>query len=124
MRRSRGVRSLALGITIAASGAACAAGCEAVPDIRFVEDDARADAKPGDGASSGGPEAGGDGAPTSCLNPFPGAGSTCCGSTWCTPGLAASCTPASCAECEKAPCQSGELCCARPQGALCKKTCQ
>ena len=118
--RSRRPRGIALGAAIAAYSA-CAAGCEAVPDIHFVEDEAGA---PRIDAGSDGPETGVDAAPTSCVTPSPGPGATCCGTVWCTPGVSSTCTPASCAECEKSACQTGELCCARPQGALCKKTCQ
>ena len=115
--------SVALGATVGALGLAWAAGCEAVPDIYFV-DDARADGPAGDAGSSGALDSGAaDASSTTCVAPSPGAGATCCGTAWCTPAAGTACTPTSCAECEKTPCPTGDLCCAKPQGALCKKTC-
>ena len=99
-----------------------AAACQAVPDIHFVDEDARADGAQGDG-SSGAPDTGlTDASPGACTVPSPGSGAVCCGTVWCTPG-GGSCTPARCADCEKTACSGGDLCCAKPQGVLCKKTC-
>jgi len=109
-----------LGFALWGLAAAGSAGCEAVPDIRFIEDDARADTSRVDG---GGNDGGGndgtaaDSAPVTCLGASPGAGATCCGKVWCL----GDCDAANCAACETSPCQSPEVCCGRSQTVSCKR---
>lgn len=110
----RYVQGTLVGLTLAAGAAASAMGCGAVPDIRFVEDDAQADASRSDGTTD---SATVDSAPGPCSSQPPVPSATCCGQVWCV----GNCGGANCAACESTSCGSAEVCCGRPQGVLCKK---
>ena len=85
------------------------AACEAVPDIRFVDD--------GGATNDGGnptPDGGADA--SACTTPMPSADALCCGAAWCV----GTCTPTNCTECAQLTCPQGEVCCARPVNVSCK----
>ncbi|CAN5921899.1 hypothetical protein BH11MYX4_BH11MYX4_33340 [soil metagenome] len=122
-RRGRGaITTFALAIMIAASVGY--AGCEAVPDIQFVADDARADAPseggPGDGSVDASVR---DSSSDACVGASPAAGATCCGTIWCV----GDCDQANCDQCAQkattASCQAGDICCGKSGTVLCKKQC-
>ncbi len=113
-KHGRGSAMMA-GVVLWGLAATGSAGCEAVPDIRFVDDDARADSSRVDGGGTDGAAI--DSAPTTCTAPSPGAGATCCGNSWCV----GECGAANCAACESSPCSSPEICCGRAQGVSCKR---
>lgn len=96
-----------------------ALGCEAVPDIHFVSDDASSDAggRDADATTDGGADTGAD-AGLRCSGSAPGAAATCCGTVWCLED----CSPANCARCEQKGCP-GELCCGKAGNVLCKPSC-
>jgi hypothetical protein len=92
------------------------AGCESVPNLRFVDQpDAAAphvvadDVTANDGVvlpdGGTGPDAGVLAAPPGCPDVAP-LGGICCGSTSCI-----GCTPSSCGACEAAGCGAGLVCC-------------
>jgi hypothetical protein len=115
--RSRGLRAVTgtIGVTATLLAAACYAGCEAVPDIRFVTDDARSDSPvPRDAlVDSGDGSVGQDAGP---CGPLPEPGATCCGVEWCI-----GCDPAQCNECGQKCTQQAGLCCPTPGTVVCNK---
>jgi len=128
--RSRRLRAAAtvIGVTATLLSAAGFAGCEAVPDIRFVgadAGDARSDSPPGDGGPDSSDGSAKDGAveASSCTGPSPGAGATCCAPLWCQ----GDCAQANCDECaQKARsglCQADEVCCGKTGNVVCKPQC-
>lgn len=121
VRRLRAL-AVALGTMTPALGAASLAACEAVPDLHFVADDARADGPAADGPNGqdGGRSDGPAPIEASCSAPAPAAGATCCAgsSTWCV----GQCDTAKCGECA-AKCGTGEVCCGKSGTVLCKSSC-
>lgn len=126
-RRLRGAAT-ALGATATLLAAACYAGCEAVPDIRFVTADgaaeARSDAPTGDGGATDSSDGSArDADASSCTGPSPGAGATCCGTVWCE----GDCAQANCDLCaQKAVsggCLPGDVCCGKTGNVVCKRQC-
>lgn len=94
------------------------AACAAVPDIRFVPDDAAS--ADGSGGRDGGADSARDGgpdAPPVCTEARPDADATCCGPFWCV----GECTPSSCDECTRKGCPASDLCCAKGGTAVCNK---
>lgn len=110
-------------LTVTLAGAMGSAGCEGVPDLRFVADDARSDAPAGDGGPSTDASDGSARDAGACSSPSPGAGATCCGSVWCL----GQCDQVSCDQCaQKARsgvCAPGDICCGKTGTVLCKKQC-
>ncbi len=104
---------------------AAAVGCEPIPDIRFVDDDASA-SDGGNGDAGGARDSsvadigtGTDtGAASPCAGPKPGPAAVCCGSVWCVE----QCDPANCQACAVKGCDADEVCCGRPAANVqCKK---
>lgn len=102
-------------------------GCAAVPEIRFVDEDASA---PDGGARDGGPGTDGGGvvrdgavdagdASLLCTTASPGASAVCCGTVWCLDD----CGPQNCDECAKKGCAAGEVCCGKTGTVVCKSRC-
>lgn len=111
-------RALVLVAVALAVVAVCDAGCESVPEIRFVTADAASDAaKDGAGTSDSGTDSSTPDAPV-CSAPPP-AGGTCCGDVWCLD----QCGPANCDECARKGCAPGELCCGKMGTVQCKPRC-
>ncbi|MDF2696495.1 MAG: hypothetical protein K0S65_4878 [Labilithrix sp.] len=94
---------------------ASAAGCESVPEIRFVEEAGAPDVPERDG---GGPDADGGGE-LICSGLAPAGGTCCNGVVWCV----GECDPASCNDCAARGCAQGLLCCRKGGSVLCKEKC-
>jgi hypothetical protein len=98
-------------------------GCAAVPDIRFVAEDAGSQvdadaATPTDGAPTADGAMARDAA-AGCTTASPGGGATCCGDVWCT----GDCSATNCDQCASRGCQTGELCCGKMGTVVCKTRC-
>lgn len=128
--RSRRLRAAAMtiGVTATLLSAACYAGCEAVPEIRFVGADAgeasRSDSPSGEGGTDASDGSAKDGADaSSCTGSSPSAAALCCAPIWCE----GDCNPANCDECavkaRSGMCQAGDVCCGKTGNVVCKRQC-
>ena len=117
------------------------AGCEALPDIRFVDDEAGAGDEAGNaGDSTTSPDSAGSvgdgeadstslpdsgdpgetGLPDASACPAPApAGGVCCGGVWCLD----QCDPANCDLCAHNGCAATEVCCGKNNSVVCKVKC-
>jgi hypothetical protein len=111
----------ALGLLTTLIAATFSTGCESVPEIRFVAEDARADAPTGDGGGNKLDGSGGDA--SGCTGPSPSGGARCCGAVWCE----GQCDDSRCADCAQeavaGKCQQRDLCCAKVGNVQCKAQC-
>ncbi len=92
--------------------------CEAVPDIRFVDDAGEHDAAK-DSATDGRTDASGTGDAGACTGAEPAFGAVCCGTVWCVD----QCDPQNCLRCEAERCQAGTVCCGKNGNVQCKDKC-